>query len=522
MSYLTLIPLFIGLGVLVVLIIIAAVISRIALHIASPDQALVISSKDNKSLPDPSSQRVVFGRIFINPFTQRAYPLSLASRQVSLKIEGISKNGIKLHLTGVAQVKVGGDADSVRKAAQRFLNQQDAIDHYTQETLSGSLRSIVGTLTVESIIKDRATFAKSVKEEAEHSMHNQGLEIDTFQIQSVDDDSGYLMNLGRPEAALAEKNAKIAEAQFLQEAEQAKAIADEQVALAQQQLIIKRAELKEEADARQARADAAGPLAAAEQQEQVIIRDQQVALRRAELRERELDTEVRKPADAEKYRLIQQADAKLEERRRASEAAEIEATVELAKRKLTAEGDRVAAEADAASSTARGNAEAAVVEARGRADAAVIKSRGQAEAESTEAKGVAEAAGIAAQAEAYEKFNEAAILSKVLEVLPAMAREVAAPMAAIKDMTVISNDGASQLSKNVSNGVQQTTQLIKDSTGLDIIGLLQGMVGGGSTESSSGAASGLLNAVNKGKSGAENSSKGQSSKGAPEIGSENS
>ncbi|MDD0857969.1 flotillin domain-containing protein [Arthrobacter alpinus] len=118
-----------------------------------------------------------------------------------------------------------------------------------------------------------------------------------------------------------------------------------------------------------------------------------------------------------------------------------------------------------------------MVEARGRADAAVIKSRGQAEAESTEAKGVAEAAGIAAQAEAYEKFNEAAILSKVLEVLPAMAREVAAPMAAIKEMTVISNDGASQLSKNVSNGVQQTTQLIKDSTGLDIIGLLQGMVG---------------------------------------------
>lgn len=473
---LSLIPLFIGLAILLVIIVIAAVIARMALHIASPDQALIISSKDNKSLPDPSSQRVVFGRIFINPFAQRAYPISLASRQVSLKIEGISQNGIKLHLTGVAQVKVGGDVEAVRKAAQRFLNQQDAIDHYTQETLSGSLRSIVGTLTVESIIKDRATFAKSVKEEAEHSMHNQGLEIDTFQIQSVDDDSGYLLNLGRPEAALAEKNAKVAEAQFLQEAEQAKAIADEQVALAQQQLIIKRAELKEVADARQARADAAGPLAAAEQNEQVIIRDQQVALRRAELRERELDTEVRKPADAEKYRLIQQADAKLEERRRASEAAEIEATVELAKRKLVAEGDRVAAEADAAASTARGTAEAAVIEAKGRADAAVIKSLGQAEAQSTEAKGLAEAAGIAAKAEAYEKYNEAAILSKVLEVLPAMAREVAAPMSAIKNMTVVSNDGASQLSRNVSNGVHQTTQLIKDSTGLDLISLLQGMV----------------------------------------------
>ncbi len=155
---LTLIPLFIGQAALVGLLLAAAVISRMALHIASPGQALVISSRDNKSQPDPNTQRVVFGRIFINPFTQRAY-LSLASRQVSLTIEGISQNGSKLHLTGVAQVKVGGGADSVRKAAQRFLNQQDAIDHYTQETLSGSLHSIVGTLTVESIIKDHASFA---------------------------------------------------------------------------------------------------------------------------------------------------------------------------------------------------------------------------------------------------------------------------------------------------------------------------------------------------------------------------
>ncbi|MBJ2119528.1 flotillin family protein [Arthrobacter sp. MSA 4-2] len=483
----TLIPIILIVAAVLVLAVVGIILARMALHIASPDQALIISSKDSKGQPDPDSQRVVFGRIFINPFSQRAYPISLASRQVSLKIEGISQNGIKLHLTGVAQVKVGGDADAVRKAAQRFLNQQEAIDHYTQETLSGSLRSIVGTLTVESIIKDRATFAKSVKEEAEHSMHNQGLEIDTFQIQSVDDDSGYLKNLGRPEAALAEKNAKIAEARSVQESEQARAISDEQVALAHQQLIIKRAELKEVADARQARADAAGPLAAAEQNEQVIIREQQVAQRRAELRERELDTEVRKPADAEKYRLIQQADARLEERRRASEATEIEARVELAKRKLNAEGDRVAAEADAAANTARGTAEAAVQEARGRAEAAVIRSRGEAEAESTEARGKAEAAGIAAQAEAYEKFNEAAVLSKVLEVLPAMAREVAAPLAAIKTMTVVSNDGAGQLSRDVSTGVQQTTQLIKDTTGLDVITLLGDILkGAGSGQRASG------------------------------------
>ncbi|WP_323959930.1 flotillin family protein [Arthrobacter sp. JZ12] len=455
-------------GVVVILALVAAIAARMALRIASPSEALIITGKSNQE-----SQRVVFGRTFINPISQRAFSISLASRQVTLQIEGISKNGIKLHLTGVAQIKVGGDEEAVRRAAQRFLNQQDQIDHYTQETLSGSLRSIVGTLTVDSIIKDRASFAKSVKEEAEHSMHNQGLVIDTFQIQSVNDDSSYLHNLGRPEAALAEKLAKIAEANAAQEAAEAAALADEQVALAEQRLAIRRAELKEVADARQAQADAAGPLAAAEQQQAILLKEQEVTARRAELRERELDIEIRKPADADKYRVEQEAAALLEQRKRQSEADQVEAEVALSKRKLTAEGDRVAAEAEAAASTARGNAAAAVTRANGAADAEVIKVRGEAEADVVRQKGIAEAQGIEAQARAYEQFNDAAVLNKVMEMLPLVAREVAAPMSAIDNMTVISSDGASQLSRNVTGGLQQTFQLLKDTTGLDAVAMLR-------------------------------------------------
>ena len=455
-------------GVVLVLALIAAVIARMALRIASPAEALIITGKGSQE-----SQRVVFGRTFINPFSQRAFSISLASRQVTLQIEGISKNGIALHLTGVAQIKVGGDEEAVRRAAQRFLNQQDQIDHYTQETLSGSLRSIVGTLSVDSIIKDRASFAKSVKEEAEHSMHNQGLVIDTFQIQSVADSSDYLRNLGRPEAALAEKLAKIAEANAAQEAAQAKAVADEQVALAEQRLAIRRAELKEVADARLAQADAAGPLAAAEQKEAILLKEQQVTSRQAELRERELDIEIRKPADADKYRVEQEAAAKLEQRKRQSEADQVEAEVLLSKRRLTAEGDRVAAEAEAAANTARGNAAAAVTRANGSAEAEIIKVRGEAEADVVRQKGIAEAQGIEAQARAYEQFNEAAVLNKVMEMLPLVAREIAAPMSSIDNMTVISTDGASQLSKNVSGGLQQTFQLLKDTTGLDAVEMLR-------------------------------------------------
>ncbi|WP_051299436.1 flotillin family protein [Arthrobacter castelli] len=432
----------IGVAVVVVLIIIGFVALR-SLQIAKPSEALVIAGKSGRDQlsenpeNEEAKQRVVFGRAFINPFTERAFPLSLASRQVSLRIEGISENGIKLHLTGVAQVKVGGNEVYVRRAAQRFLDQQNEIDPYTQETLSGSLRSIVGTLTVESIIKDRASFAGKVKEEAEHSMNNQGLMIDTFQIQSVDDDTEYLSNLGRPEAAKVARNADIAEANTKQESSEAAAIADEKVAEAEQRLDIRRAELKRETDARQAEANAAGPLAKAEQDQAVILKDQDVAERRAELRERELNTEVRKPADAQRYK----------------------------------------AEQEAAAGLAAAQADADADKARGEADADVIRRKGE-----------AEAAGIRAQADAYSHFNEAAVISRVLETLPDVAKEIASPMSAVDNMTVISRDGAGQVNRNVATGIQETLQLLKDTTGLDVVSTLNNFSGSGTTGPQSGNA----------------------------------
>lgn len=431
----------IGVAAVVVLAIISFVAMR-SLQIAKPSEALIIAGKsgrdqlsENPEMQE-ANQRVVFGRAFINPITERAHSISLASRQVNLRIEGISENGIKLHLTGVAQVKVGGNEVYVRRAAQRFLDQQQEIDPYTQETLSGSLRSIVGTLTVESIIKDRASFASKVKEEAEYSMNNQGLMIDTFQIQSVDDDTEYLSNLGRPEAAKVARNADIAEANTRQESAEAAAIADEKVAEAEQRLEIRRAELKRETDARQAEANAAGPLAKAEQDQAVILKDQEVAERRAELRERELNTEVRKPADAERYK----------------------------------------AEQEAAAGLAAAQAEADADKARGEADADVIKRKGE-----------AEAAGIRAQADAYSHFNEAAIISRALETLPNVAREIAAPMSAVDNMTVISQDGAGHLNRNVATGIQESLQLLKDTTGLDVIATLNNFTGTGSTSGNADA-----------------------------------
>ncbi|GAA1824307.1 flotillin family protein [Microlunatus capsulatus] len=399
--------------VIAVVVLIALVVLIRSYRTARPDEALIITGR---SATKPSKV-VVGARSVVYPFVNKAYTLSLASRSVQVTVEGISKNGIKLSLQGVAQVKVGGDEENVRLAAQRFLQQQDQIERYTQDILAGSLRSVVGTLTVEQIIHERAALAKSVQDVALESLNNQGLIVDTLQISSVEDDTNYLRNLGRPESAQVEKAAAIAEANARQEAAEKQAVSDEGIAIAQQRLAIRRAELKEQTDARQAAADAAGPLAQAEQRQAIIQREEQVAVRQAELKERQLDTEVRRPADAAKYQ----------------------------------------AEQEAASLLARRRAEA---EAR-RAD-------GLAEAESLEAAGRAEAAAVQAKAEAYQQFNDAAVIDRLVEVLPKIARELAAPYGNIKDLTVISNDGAGQLSRNIAGNVNDTVTMLEKMTGVDL------------------------------------------------------
>lgn len=436
----------VGIGAIIVIVLIALVVILRSYKIASPSEALIITGR-NASGASGSGRIIIGGRAVVYPIVQKAFILSLSSRQISVEIDGISKNGIALKLRGVAQVKVGGTDDDVRKAAQRFLDQQDQIDHYSKEILSGTLRAVVGTLTVEQIIQDRASFAAQVQEESAHSMNNQGLVIDTFQISAVEDEGSYLRDWGRPQAAEVAKNAAIAEAnasraaaveeaQQNEETQKQQALTDQAIAEQQQQLALRRAALKEEADQRQATADNAGPLAAAAEKQKLLERDRVVAKEAAELRAEQLDAEVRRPADAERYRQQAAADAR---------AYEIEA---------------------------QGRAEAAAELHRRSKEAEAIRLEGQAEADAIKARGEAEARALEAQAEAYKKFNDAAVLSKVLEVLPDIAGELVAPYSNIKDLSIVSTDGESKLANSVSNNLAQVLEVVRGTTGIDLTDLV--------------------------------------------------
>jgi flotillin len=401
----------------------------------------------------------------------------------------VSAQGIKCSLEGVAIVKVGGADEAVRSAAQRFLGQQDAIEPFTQEVLAGSLRAIVGRLSVEEIVKDRAAFAREVAEEAETSLTNQGLVLDTFQLQDIQTEGDHLTNLGRPEAARAEKEAAIAEALAHREAEQARLRAEEEIALAQRELELRKAQIQAETDAARAEAEAAGPIAKAARDQEVIAAQEKVAERQALLKERQLDTEIRRPADAQRYALEQEAQAAKTKSVLEAEAARIAqiegATAEAEENRLIGAGERQRREELAKAVELEGLAQGAAERARRAAAAEALKLEGEAEASAIAARGDAEAAAMEKKAGAYAQYNDAAVLDLLSTMLPQLVKEAAAPMASIDTVTVISTDGASQLTKNVASNVAQGMQIANDLLGVDLGALFQRL--GGAKASSNGS-----------------------------------
>jgi flotillin len=452
-------PLVTGIIGAVVLLALVAYIIVSRIKVAGPNEAYVITGRKGAPVKNPetgevstdmSGQKVVMGAsVFVLPFVQKLHVMDLSSRRISVSIRGaVSSQGIKADLDGVAVVKVGGNEDAIRAASQRFLTQQREVDTFTTEVLAGSLRAIVGRLTVEEIIKDRATFASAVAEEAETSLTNQGLTLDTFQLQDIQAEGSYLNDLGRPEAARVEQTAKIAEARANQAAEEERLRAEEAVAIQNRQLELKKAEIKAETDEAQAQAAAAGPLREAARNREVIQEQELVAEREAALRDRQLDAEVRKPADAERYRIEQEAEAR-------KNSAIFDAEAEKARRARMAEA---------------------------------VELEGRAEAEATRAKGEAEAEARSKNAQAFDLYGDAATLDLIAAVLPDIVSAASEPLSAVEHMTVISTDGASELTKTVSSNVEQGLQIGSDLTGVDLRGLLAGFLGGRDTGGTSDGA----------------------------------
>lgn len=472
------------LAVLALVVVVVLVFSFVASRIrrVPPNQALVIVGRGagKKAAADAGQRVVVGGRTFVWPVLQQGFPISLEQRQIGITVEGVDKNRIKIAIKASINFKVRGDEEGVRRAAQRFLSQQTTLTEIIKESLEGSLRSIVGDMTIEQIISDRKGLSDRVVDSTKTDLAEQGLQVDLLNISDISTPgSDYLANLGRAEAARARQVAEVSEAEAQRISEFAVIEAAEQIAERQKALDLRKATIKAQTDRANAEAEAAGQLARAEQDKLVADLQRQALAEQARVTEEQLDISVRKPAEADAYAAVQRATA---ERDAANAATEADAY----KRTTIAQANKTAAiqDAEAAAEAVRRAGEAE--RDRQVALAAGIKAEGLARAAATEAEGRAEAVAIDAKAEALKKYGQAAIAQEVISRLPEIVRAAAEPIAAIQGMTVISTDGASAITKNVASVLGEGQQVVRQLTGLELSELLKSVAEGGIGQAAAG------------------------------------
>lgn len=407
------------------------------------------------------------------PFLERIDQLYLGQLSVDIKTEqSVPTNDyINVRVDAVAKVMVGDTPDDRLKASRNFLNMNpDDIAKTLKDSLEGNMREIIGTLTLEKINTDRDGFSDQVAKKAVIDMKKLGIDVISCNIQNVTDENGLIENLGADNTARIRKNASIAkamaerdvaikQAEAAKEANDAKVAADLEIAKKQNELAIKKAELKKEADIQQAIADAAYKIQEQEQeksvQEATVNAQIKKAEREAELKrnevnvkEQELAASIQKQADAEKYAVEKQAEAELSRRTREAEAKLIEQ-----------------------------QKEAEAIKAKGEADAAAIRAKGEAEAEAIRMKGEAEASAMDKKAEAMKKYGDAAKAQMVMEILPQVVAEIAKPMSAIDNVTIIGGggkeSGISTVSDQVPAILAKTFQSIKATTGVDLAEIMK-------------------------------------------------
>jgi flotillin len=301
-------------------------------RVPTPDQAMLISGgKQSGAVGDQMPFRIVTGHgTFVLPVFRKVSFMTLAMREAAVTEECVTQQGIALTVRAVIAFKVGSDPASIAAAAQRFLADQGQMDELTGQIFAGHLRSIVGSMTVEAIIRERQTLAGHVLDASKIEMANLGLTVDSLQIQSIDDKgSGYIKAMAAPYQAAVNQAAHIAQAQADQAAAMAQQESERNQAEYARQTAVARARYQSEIDQAQATSGQAGPLAAAQAQQAVLAEQAKVAEKNAELRQAQLQAEIIKPAQAEAERIRTLAKAEADRTRLSAGAAADEGRIAL-------------------------------------------------------------------------------------------------------------------------------------------------------------------------------------------------
>ena len=452
-----------------VLLVLLYLVFRMRYKKAGPDEALIVFGRRKllgRKVKSESGETEGFriirgGGTFVWPAWEQYEILSLRMMTLEIDLPHVyTIQGIPINVKAVAQVKVRGDVDHIRRAAEGFLGLPvDDVQATIKETVAGHLRGIVGTLTVEELYREQKIFQEKVRDEAHTDLDGMGFEFRSFVFQAIQDDEGYLNALGQPKiqealknariaTANADRDAKIEEEQARQQKEQKRIGVDTEIADADKALSLKVAAIKKEVDVADAQAVKAGEM-------ELKVQDIRIADQEVERQKLQLNAQIREQADAKKYEAERLADAK-------KYSVEQEAAAERMRREQ-------AAKALQAEGIAKAEAESVQRRQIGIAEAEAIQARGEAEAEARRKL-----------AEALKLYNEAGLSIEALKVLPEIAAAVSEPLARAGETTIISNGGnpgdgtgAARLTDDVIQVLTQLGPVMKQLSGVDLDTLLQ-------------------------------------------------
>ncbi|MFC9624532.1 flotillin family protein [Streptomyces sp. NPDC056930] len=441
-------PMVIGVtaGLVLAAIIVLIGLFKLMWRVAEPNEALVISGSKHKTegLGQGMGFRIVTGHgTLVLPGVQAVRKMSLDLNETELSVDCVTHQGIPLRVRGVVIFKVGDDFVSIANAARRFLDQQKMMSERVHNVFAGHLRSIVGGLTVEDMIRDREKLTGQTRAACGTEMEKLGLIVDSLQIHEIEDPTGYIKNLAMPHAAAVQRDARIAQAEANRRATEAEQQAAARMSEATRDSEILQAGYQAERDKAAASSRQAGPLADAAARQEVVVQETRVAELEAQRREQQLQADVRKPADAQAYEKRTLAEGERDARISAAEAKARE--TELA---AVAEANRVktAALAEAEATKARGAAAATATRATGEAEAAAAQAKGLALAEATRAKGLAEAEAIKARAAALAENQEAVVAQQLAEKWPEIVEAGAGAFSSVDHMVLLNGaDGMSDM-----------------------------------------------------------------------------
>jgi flotillin len=452
-------PIFIIPGLMVLAVLCLMAMFARLYRKAGPHEALVVYGF--------RGTRIIKGRgsvIFPMVENCRLLSLELMSFDVAPQQDLYTRQGVAVTVEAVAQIKVKSDPESIQTAAEQFLTKSPGErEGLIRLVMEGHLRGIIGQLTVEEIVKQPEMVGDRMRSTCADDMNKMGLEVISFTIKEVRDKNEYISNMGRPDIARirrdadvataeAERDTAIKRAEAMRAAAVAKAQADKERVLAEtlsqaaqaeatRDLEIKKANFLETVQKQKASADKAYEIQTNVMQQQVMAeqvkiervqKEAQIAVQDAEIqrRERELVATVLKPAEVERKR--------------------IETLAEAEKQRLIFEAD---------------------------GHAASTRATGEAEAEIIFKKGEAEAKAMNVKAEAYQEYNQAAVVDKLISNMPEIVKALAAPLANIDKITIVSTgngdaSGMHKITGDMTAMAAQIPALFETLSGMKISDLL--------------------------------------------------